>query len=319
MNMGYQHLPVLLNEVLEAFHPLTDTEEAIFVDGTLGLGGHSLAIASQYKGKSIKYKVLGIDKDSEALKIAANNIKKAGLEEYFTLVHDDFHHIDKILDNLEIKYLDGILLDLGVSSMQLDDKSRGFSFSDPDMPLDMRMDKEQDLSAKNVVNEYSETGLAKILQNGEERYYKKVAKAIVAARKTKPLETVGDLLEVLSPVLKRGYSKTHFATDTFRAIRLEVNDEINSLEDTIEKMIARLKPQGRLAVITFHSIEDRIVKDTFRELANPCTCPPKLPVCACGLTPEVKLINRKPLVASTEELSQNPRARSAKLRIIEKL
>lgn len=315
----YTHQPVLLKEILTNFDYLQSRSNFIFVDGTLGLGGHSLAIAKQYKGEDIKYRVLGIDKDKAAVKLAEQKIEEAGLSGHFTLIHDDFNNIEEVVDHLKIDKVDGILLDLGVSSMQLDDASRGFSFSDPDQTLDMRMDKTQELTASVIINNYPEKKLAEVLKTGEEWHYKKISSEIVKNRKIKKFHTVGDLLQVIAPVLKRGYSKTHFATDTFRALRLEVNGELAGLDRAIRDMIKYLKPGSRLAVVTFHSTEDRIVKDVFRQLANPCTCPPKLPSCVCCLKPEVKIISRKPILPSEEEIRSNPRARSAKLRVIEKL
>lgn len=317
--MNFQHYPVLLSETLQAFEYLTETQNATFVDCTLGLAGHSLALIEQAKNSGTKIKVIGIDKDKKALEIASGNIRQAGAVKHFKLIHDDFHNFIKVLENLGIKKVDGILLDLGVSSMQLDDKFRGFSFSDPDMPLDMRMDQSQMLDASYIINHYSQSELGKVLQRGEEKHWRKVAANICQARKSKPIETAGDLINILAKSLPAKYGKTHFATDTFRALRLEVNDELEPLVRSMDDMVSSLAPGGRLAIITFHSLEDRIVKNEFKRLANPCTCPPQLPRCVCGLTPSIKIITTKPIIASDSEIKLNPRARSAKLRIVEKL
>lgn len=315
--MTFTHQPVLIDETLAAFEYLATKDEPIFVDGTLGLAGHSMTLAQMLNNPSARF--IGIDKDNHALTVSKDRIKKAGLSDSFSLVHDDFNNFDEILQRLDIEKVDGILLDLGVSSMQLDDRSRGFSFSDLEMPLDMRMDQSRGLSASDIVNDYSEAALSQVLKDGEEWHFRKIASMIVRARKEKPIRTVGDLVAILEKALPKKHSKTHFATDTFRALRLEVNDEISRLGNTITSMVDYLKPGGRLAIISFHSIEDRIVKETFRKLANPCTCPPKLPVCSCVLKPKVIIKTKKPLIAGEAELMDNPRSRSAKLRIAEKL
>lgn len=317
--MNYSHQPVLLAHVIEALMPALKKKEAVFVDGTIGLAGHSIALSLKLKGERKKVKVIGIDKDQEALNIAKEKIVQAGLKKYFELVHDDFHGYPEIIKNLGIEKVDGVLLDLGVSSMQLDDKSRGFSFNEPEARLDMRMDQSQRLDATYIVNNYTQKELERTLRDGEEKHWKKVARNICEGRKTKPINTVGDLISILARTLPKKYSKTHFATDTFRALRLEVNNEISSLAKTIDEMVASLKSAGRLAIITFHSLEDRIVKNEFRHLANPCTCPPKLPYCVCGLIPSVKILAKKPIVANPEEIATNPRSRSAKLRVLQKL
>ena len=317
--MEYQHQPVLLKEVLDTFDSLPLKKEVIFVDGTLGLAGHSMEIVQMCSGQVEKLSMIGLDKDAEALKIAKHRIEQAGLAGLFTFVQNDFNNFCSIMQELKVEKVDGILLDLGVSSMQLDDKSRGFSFSDPEMSLDMRMDQNHPKSAYSVLNTYNQKELEEMFKAGEEWHFRKIAAAIVDARKIKTLKTVGDLLQILQKVLPKKHQKTHYATDAFRAIRLEVNNEISRLNQTIQEMVELLSPGARLAVITFHSLEDRIVKDTFRQIANPCTCPPQLPYCSCGLLPTAKILSKKPIAPSAEEIKLNPRARSAKLRVIEKL
>ncbi|MFA4995584.1 MAG: 16S rRNA (cytosine(1402)-N(4))-methyltransferase RsmH [Patescibacteria group bacterium] len=352
-----KHIPVLKNEVLEAFSYLKDVKNSFFVDGTLGLAGHSLAIAEQFKIQKIKFKIMGIDKDKTALRLAKENIENTGFINNFLFVHDDFKNIEEILKNLrhsrpdlesrnttgkptswipDLKLtvrddesdngslmINGALIDLGVSSMQLDDKKRGFSFSDPEAALDMRMDQTQELSAFDVLNYYPQLKLEKIFKEyGEEKFYKNIAKNICKDRKIKPIEKVGELLDILEisiPTKIRKTSKKHFATGTFRALRLEVNQELTKLDTTLMNFINALKKGSRLAVISFHSTEDRIVKETFRKAENPCVCPPLAPVCTCENVSAVKIITKKPIIPSDQEIAENPRSRSAKLRIIEKL
>lgn len=323
------HIPVLKEEVLEAFEYLVKLKMPIFVDGTVGAGGHSLALARESKvkpclpaGRSIKLKVIGIDKDESALGIAQKNIDDTGFTDQFKLIYDDFKNITTILKELKIDKVDGALLDLGVSSMQLDQKERGFSFSDPDQPLDMRMDRHSRLTASDVINRYPENALAKIIfEYGEERWGKAIARAIARKRKMDRISTVGDLLttiyETLPPMAKRGDGK-HFATKTFQALRIEVNQELSGLDIAITDFVEALNPGGRLAIISFHSLEDRIVKQTFNKLADPCTCPSEMP-CVCGKNPIVKILTKKPLSATKNELEDNIRSRSAKLRVVEKI
>ncbi len=316
--MNFEHKPVLLEEVIACFDYLNHIKNGFFVDGTLGLAGHSIAIAQNLNEKS-KVEFIGIDKDQKALDIARDNVLRINIKNDFTFIHEDSGNIKDILSELNILKINGMLLDLGVSSMQLDDKSRGFSFSDPEATLDMRMDQEQTLTAAYILNNYSENELRTMLRNGEEKHFNKVAKYICLARKNKPIDNVGELLDILQKALPNKYYKTHFATDTFRALRLEVNDEISKLSNSISGAVGLLDTGSKLAIITFHSIEDRIVKDTFREMENPCTCPPKIPYCVCGKIPKVKILTKKPLTASENELQINPRSRSAKLRIVEKI
>lgn len=306
-------------EILGAFSYLSSFEEPFFVDGTLGLAGHSTAIAKALKVKNKRLTIIGIDKDREAIEIAEREIRSKKLEENFIFVHDDFHNMKSILSDLNIKSVGGVLLDLGISSMQLDNKNRGFSFLDSNMPLDMRMDTSQPIDAAFIVNNYSQKELNRVLRDGEERYWRKVSTNICRYRKTKEIKNSGELIKILAKSLPKVNSKTHFATDTFRALRLEVNNEIRPLKKTINDMIDALSPKGKLAVITFHSIEDRIVKNEYKLLANPCTCPPQLPKCVCGKTPKIKIITKKPIVPNEVEIDVNPRARSAKLRIAQRI
>ena len=314
-----KHIPVLLDEIIETFKYLK--KGGVFVDGTLGAAGHSIAIANGLQLTTYNLQLIGIDQDQEALEIAKENIEKAGLGDNFILVHNNFKNIAAVLSNLNISKIDGALLDLGVSSMQFDQKERGFSFQDPAQPLDMRMDQNCNITAAKILNEYSESEIIRILrQYGEESFASKIARNIVETRKKKSFATVGDLLEILSVSIpkKFQFGKTHFATKTFQALRIEVNDELNILENTIGDFVKILKPESKLAIISFHSLEDRIVKQTFNKLAHPCTCPPALP-CVCGKTPTIKILTSKPIISSESEISANPRSRSAKLRIIQKL
>lgn len=321
MKAKFSHNPVMLKEVLETFKYLKNKESTIFVDGTLGLGGHSSEMVNKYNNINI----IGIDKDKEALRIAQSKLGSSDRHtkgnNKFDFVHDDFSNIPNILEDLNVRKVDGILLDLGVSSMQLDDKSRGFSFEDPNQVLDMRMNKSQHKDAEYILNNYSKRDLERVLKDGEERFYKKITKLVIEARKVNRIKTVGELLEIVSkafpPKLKA--KKTNFATDTFRALRLEVNDEISKLGKSIEDMVETLRPGGKLAIITFHSLEDRVVKHKFRQLENPCTCPPKQPYCTCGNKPQIKILTKKPTIPCEDEIADNPRSRSAKLRVAEKI
>ena len=329
-----KHIPVLKDEVLDAFAYLVERKEPVFVDGTVGLGGHSVAIARKIQGykkqDTNKFKIIGIDKDEKALKTAMSNVKCQipNYLEHFKFVHDDFGNYDKIIQSMNpstslgASRVDGILLDLGVSSMQLDEKERGFSFQDPDQPLDMRMNQNQTLSAATIVNTYSVNDLKRVLKYAEEKYYKNIAENIFSVRKSRKIKTVGDLLIILEdsiPAGVRARSKKHFATNTFRGLRIETNNELLHLADTIKTMAHSLKLGSKIAVISFHSTEDRIVKHVFKELANPCTCPRQFPQCVCGLTPEIKILTKKPVEPSEKELNDNPRSRSAKLRVAERI
>ena len=289
--------------------------DGIYVDGTLGGGGHSYEIL---KRLSPKGRLIGIDQDGEALKAAGERLKE--FENQITLVRSNYCEIDKVLKELNVEKVDGILLDIGVSSYQLDNLERGFSYKS-DAPLDMRMDTRQELPAADVVNTYSENELFKIIKDyGEDKFAKNIAKHIVLARKEKPLETTKELSEVIKRAIpmKVQAKGGHPAKKTFQAIRIEVNQELTVLKESIDKMIDLLKPNGRICIITFHSLEDRIVKTKFRENENPCTCPPNFPVCVCGKKSKGKVITRKPIIPSEDEIEENKRAKSSKLRIFER-
>ena len=312
MSSEFHHVSVLLEECIEG---LAIKPEGTYVDGTLGGAGHSSRVAALLTtGRHI-----GIDRDPIALKAAGERL--APYADRVTLVHSNFCEIAKVLDDLDIEGVDGILLDLGVSSPQLDDGERGFSYM-VDAPLDMRMNNEDSLSAYDVVNSWSYEELKKILyEYGEERYAPKIAAAICARREQKPVGTTLELVDIIRSAMPPAAlrEKQHPAKRSFQAIRIAVNDELNSVAKVMEDAIPRLNPGGRLAVITFHSLEDRIVKNAMANAAKGCTCPPNFPVCVCGKKPQVKLITRKPIVSGEEELERNPRARSAKLRICEKI
>ena len=307
----FHHVSVLLDECLEG---LNIKPEGIYVDGTLGGAGHSSQIAKRLTTG----RLIGIDRDPVALKAAGERLAPFG--DRVTLVHSNFCEIAQVLKDLNIEGVDGILLDLGVSSPQLDDGSRGFSYM-ADAPLDMRMNSEDALSAYEIVNAWSFEELKRILYDyGEERYAPRIASAICSRRETKPIETTLELVDVIRGAMPAAAlrEKQHPAKRSFQAIRIAVNDELGSVEKVMKDAIPCLKPGGRLAVITFHSLEDRIVKNAMAEAAKGCTCPPSFPVCVCGKKPLVQLVTRKPIVSGDEELERNPRARSAKLRVCEK-
>ena len=308
----FHHVSVLLEECIEG---LNIKPEGIYVDGTLGGAGHSSRIAAQLTTG----RLIGIDRDEIALAAAGERLAPFGNR--VTLVHSNFCEIDSVLGRLGISGVDGILLDLGVSSPQLDDGARGFSYM-VDAPLDMRMDSSDSLNAHTVVNTWPYEELKRILyEYGEERYAPQIASAICKRRETAPIETTLELVDVIRSAMPPAAlrEKQHPAKRSFQAIRIAVNDELNSVARVMEAAIPRLNPGGRLAVITFHSLEDRIVKNAMASAAKGCTCPPSFPVCVCGKKPKVKLITRKPIVSGEEELERNPRARSAKLRICEKI
>ena len=308
----FHHVSVLLEECIEGLNIKPD---GIYVDGTLGGAGHSSRIAALLtSGRHI-----GIDRDPIALKAAAQRLEP--WKDRVTLVHSNFCEIAQVLQNLGISGVDGILLDLGVSSPQLDDGERGFSYM-VDAPLDMRMNNEDILTADMVVNTWSFEELKRILYDyGEERYAPKIAAAICKRRESAPIHTTLELVDIIRGAMPPAAlrEKQHPAKRSFQAIRIAVNDELGSVEKVMRDAIPCLNPGGRLAVITFHSLEDRIVKNAMANAAKGCTCPPNFPVCVCGKKPQVKIITRKPIVSGEAELSANPRARSAKLRICEKL
>ncbi len=308
----FYHVSVLLEECLEA---LDIKPDGIYVDGTLGGAGHSSRIAERLTTG----RLIGIDRDPVALQAAGKRLEP--YKNNITLVHSNFCEIAQVLREQNISGVDGILLDLGVSSPQLDDAQRGFSYM-ADAPLDMRMNGQDALTAKQVVNTWPREELRRILYTyGEERYAPQIASAICRRREEKPIETTLELVDVIRSAMPPAAlrEKQHPAKRSFQAIRIAVNDELGSVETVMADAIPLLNPGGRLAVITFHSLEDRIVKTAMAEAAKGCTCPPSFPVCVCGKKPDVKLISRKPITASDEELEQNPRSRSAKLRVCEKL
>ena len=308
----FHHVSVLLNECIEG---LAIKPDGIYIDGTLGGAGHSSQIA---KGLTTG-RLIGIDRDPVALKAAGERLEP--YQNNVTLVHSNFCEMAQVVKDLGLPGVDGILLDLGVSSPQLDDGARGFSYM-ADAPLDMRMNNEDPLTAHTVVNTWSQEELKRILFDyGEERYAPRIAGAICRYREEKTIETTLELVDIIRSAMPAQAlrEKQHPAKRSFQAIRIAVNDELGSVERAMEAAIPLLNPGGRLAVITFHSLEDRIVKNAMAEAAKGCTCPPRIPVCVCGKKPQVKLISRKPIVATDEELEVNPRSRSAKLRVCEKL
>lgn len=308
----FQHVPVLLHEAIEG---LNIKEDGIYVDCTLGGGGHSRAILDRLHGGTL----ISIDQDDRALAEAKN--KLTSLENVVHIVKSNFVRLGEILDQLNIKQVDGVLFDLGVSSPQLDEAERGFSYQH-DAPLDMRMDQSGDLTAEMVVNEWDEEEIARILHlYGEEKFARKIAKHIVEKRKYSPIKTTVQLAEIIKEAIPAFARRTggHPAKRSFQAIRIAVNRELEVFEKALNIAIDRLAPKGRVAVITFHSLEDRIAKETFLAHSAKCTCPPDFPVCVCGNQAELKVITRKPIVPSEEELEHNRRARSAKLRIAEKI
>jgi 16S rRNA (cytosine1402-N4)-methyltransferase len=310
--MEFKHIPIMLNEVLDG---LKIKEDGIYLDGTLGGAGHSIEIVKRLKSG----KLIGIDQDDNALDKAKEVL--ADYHDRVILIKNNYENIDLLLNELKIDGIDGILLDIGVSSHQFDEVSRGFSHNQ-DAPLDMRMDMKQDLSAWDVVNKYSLDELNDIIFNfGEERWAKRIAEFIVEERSLKSIDTTLELVSVIKKAIPKKVRMEghHPAKKTFQAIRIEVNRELEVLEKSIEKMIKHLNPGGRLAIITFHSLEDRIVKESFKEMNKDCICPPQLPTCICDKQREIKIITRKPIIPTAEEIKLNPRARSAKLRIAEKL
>ncbi|HHV38803.1 MAG TPA: 16S rRNA (cytosine(1402)-N(4))-methyltransferase RsmH [Tepidimicrobium sp.] len=310
--MKFEHIPVLLDEAIKG---LNIKEDGIYVDGTLGGAGHSLEIVKRLTSG----KLIGIDQDKDALK-KARKVLGDHLDKV-QVVHDNYRNIRDILSRLNIYRVDGILLDIGVSSHQLDEKERGFSYHSQ-APLDMRMDKTQDFSAWDVVNKYSEKDLERIIWDyGEERWAKRIARFIVDGRREKPIDTTLELVAIIKKAIpkKVRMKGPHPARQTFQAIRIEVNEELDVLKGSIPIMCRLLNKGGRLCIITFHSLEDRIVKNSFRDLNRDCVCPPELPICSCDKEREIKLITRKPIVPTKDEIDSNPRSRSSKLRIAERV
>ncbi len=311
--MEFKHKSVLLYEMVDELNIKPD---GIYVDGTLGGGGHSYEIAGRLSEGG---RLIGIDQDEDAIKAASKR-----LEPYMdrvTIVRNNYCNMDKVLDELGIDKVDGIMLDLGVSSYQLDAADRGFTYN-VDTALDMRMDQRQEITAKDIVNEYSEFDLYRIIRDyGEDRFAKNIAKHIVAARQEKPIETTFELNDIIKAAIPMKVRATggHPSKRTYQAIRIELNKELEVLENSIDMMIDRLKPEGRLCIITFHSLEDRIVKTRFRNNENPCTCPPSFPACVCGKVPKGRVITRKPVVPTDEEINENSRSKSSKLRVFERV
>lgn len=311
--MEFKHIPVLFREIMDLMAPASGE---FFVDCTLGGGGHSKGFLERTGPDGL---LIGIDQDSNALAAARKNLEC--FDGRVTFVHSNYSNLDEILDRYAPEGVDGILFDIGVSSHQLDEKERGFSYMQ-DAPLDMRMDQSRSLDAWQVVNTYTEEELHRILKEyGEERWAKRIAKFIVEFRSQRPIDTTGQLVDVIRRAIPKGAREegSHPAKRTFQAIRIEVNDELGVLERTIEVAVKHLKKGGRLGIISFHSLEDRIVKEKFRYLASDCVCPPELPFCQCDKVSEVKILTRKPITASPEELEQNSRAKSAKFRAVEKI
>ena len=310
--MEFVHKSVLLSETIEG---LAIKPEGTYVDGTLGGGGHSFHILEKLNDQG---RLIGIDQDEAAVAAAGERLEKF---KNVTIVRNNYCNIKHVLSRMGIKSVDGILLDLGVSSYQLDTPSRGFSYMN-DAPLDMRMDQRNDFTAADIVNTYSYEELTRMIRvYGEDKFAANIAKHIIAAREGGPIKTTGELVEIIKTSIPQKFQKTmgHPAKQTFQAIRIELNKELKVLEDTLGDMIKLLNPGGRICVITFHSLEDRIVKNIFKECESPCTCPKDFPVCVCGKKPLGKIITRKPIVPSEEEMLENSRSKSSKLRIFEKI
>lgn len=310
--MKFNHTSVLLQETIDGLNIRPD---GVYVDGTLGGGGHSYEIASRLSDRG---QLIGIDQDEAAITAAGERLKEFG--DRVIIVRSNYRNTKSILQSLQIEKIDGMMLDLGVSSYQLDTEERGFSYR-YDAPLDMRMDKRQTLTARDIVNGYSEMELFRVIRDyGEDKFAKNIAKHIVAARQQSPIETTGRLNEIIKAAIpaKMRAEGGHPSKRTYQAIRIECNKELEVLRDSLEELIGLLNPGGRLCIITFHSLEDRIVKSAFKKAENPCTCPPSFPVCVCGKVSRGKVITNKPILPGEEELERNSRAKSAKLRIFER-
>lgn len=309
--MEFKHKSVLLNETIDGLNIKPD---GIYVDGTLGGGGHAYEVCRRLGEKG---SIIGIDQDAAAIEAASARLKDFG--EKVTIVRSNYCDMKSKLHELGIDKVDGIVLDLGVSSYQLDTAERGFSYRE-DAPLDMRMDTRQKMTARDIVNDYTEADLYRVIRDyGEDKFAKNIAKHIVQARAVKPVETTAELSEIIRASIPMKFQKKsgHPAKRTFQAIRIELNRELDVLRDSLDDMIDLLNPGGRLCIITFHSLEDRIVKSAFRKNENPCTCPPDFPVCVCGKESKGSIITKKPILPSEEELEYNSRSKSAKLRIFE--
>ena len=309
---GFVHKSVLLYETVGS---LNIKPGGIYVDGTLGGGGHAYEVCKRLGGG----RLIGIDQDADAIRAAGERL--APFKDKVTIVRSNYQNIENVLKELNIEKVDGIYLDLGVSSYQLDTADRGFTYNEDDAPLDMRMDQRQKMTARDIVNDYSEMDLYRVIRDyGEDKFAKNIAKHIVAARGTNPIETTGQLTEIIRASIPMKYQKKsgHPAKRTFQAIRIELNRELDVLKNSLDDMIEILNPGGRLCIITFHSLEDRIVKSAFKKNENPCTCPPDFPVCVCGKVSKGCVVTRKPILPSEEELEYNSRSKSAKLRIFER-
>lgn len=310
--MEFSHYSVLLNETIDN---LNIKPEGVYLDGTLGGGGHAYHVCSRLSDKGRFY---GIDQDDAAIAAAGKRLEEFG--DKVNIIRTNYYHAKSALAERDVYGVDGIVLDLGVSSYQLDNADRGFSYK-YDTELDMRMDLRQSLTAKEIVNEYPEMELYRIIRDyGEDNFAKNIAKHIAQARKQKPIETTGELSEIIKAAIPAKVRATggHPSKRTFQAIRIECNKELEVLKNSLEDLIDMLKPGGRLCIITFHSLEDRIVKSAFKKAENPCTCPPDFPVCVCGKKPLGKVITRKPILPTEQELEENTRSKSAKLRVFEK-
>ena len=312
--MEFNHYSVLLNETIENLNIKPD---GIYVDGTLGGGGHAYQVASRLSEKG---RLIGIDQDADAIAAAGERLKEFG--DKITIIRSNYANMKEELHRIGVEKVDGIVLDLGVSSFQLDTPERGFTYRDENAPLDMRMDDRQSLTAKDIVNGYSEMDLYRIIRDyGEDKFAKNIAKHIVQERAKKPIETTGELTEIIRATIPMKVQVTggHPAKRTFQAIRIELNKELEVLQNNLDDMIDLLNPGGRICIITFHSLEDRIVKTNFKRNENPCTCPSDFPVCVCGKKSKGKVVTRKPILPSEEELEVNSRSKSAKLRVFERV
>lgn len=311
--MEFEHKSVLLEEIIEY---LNIRQDGIYVDGTLGGGGHSSHIAKRLSGKG---RLIGIDQDGDAIAAASDRLKP--FKDRVSIVRSNYRAMRQVLSGFGIERADGILLDLGVSSFQLDAPERGFTYRNEDAPLDMRMDQRGELTAEDIVNEYSEMELYRIIRDyGEDRFAKNIAKHIVRERQKKRIVTAGELNAVISAAIPKKIQATggHPAKRTYQAIRIELNHELDVLKEGLEDMIDLLNPGGRLCIITFHSLEDRIVKNVFKRNENPCVCPKEFPVCVCGNMSKGRVISRKPILPGEEEMKENKRSKSAKLRVFER-
>ncbi len=314
--MEFNHISVLMEETIESLNIKPD---GIYVDGTLGGAGHASRVCEQLSSKGT---FIGIDQDEDALAVATERLSKYKDKINLHIVKSNYSNFENVLDELGIDKVDGILLDIGVSSYQIDTADRGFTYKEENAPLDMRMDKSSDFSAKNVVNEYSEMELFRVIRDyGEDKFAKNIAKHIVAARQEKEIETTGELIEIIKAAIpmKIRAKMGHPAKQTFQAIRIEVNKELEVLEKSIDSMIDRLKPDGRLSIITFHSLEDRIVKIKFKDNEDPCVCPKNFPKCVCGKVSKGKSVYRKPIIPTDKEVENNKRSKSSKLRTFERI